>query len=234
MNLIQDLRDRLLRKKPTAGGQARGTQAQKLAERMTESPAPTPSPPPKPEPPARGPERARADLDQLLGEIDNRLGAQRAETERLIKPIEGLPEAVEAITEVKTQCGRMLKLISSQVQGTRDQEQALDATFGSLRDASSHHAEVLAGIRERVEANTQAIQGAAESYDHVTESINEVLKACCKLQETLNAMAHAGEDKTGQVARMLARSERAFKLVAIGAGAAGAVALLLGIIALVT
>ena len=140
-----------------------------------------------------------------------------------------VPLAVEAITEVKTQCGQMLEMIASQVEGARGHEEAI-ATH--LQDASSQHGEVLSAIRTQLENNTQAIRRAVESYESVTESVNEVLKACCKLQESFGSLAAAREDKSGAVAQALARNEKAFKLLAIGAGAAAGVALIVAVIGL--
>ncbi|MHC4427873.1 MAG: hypothetical protein ACYS0D_04625, partial [Planctomycetota bacterium] len=115
--------------------------------------------------------------------------------------------------------------------GSRGQEEAL---VSQLQDASTQHGEVLAAIRSQLETNTQAIRRSAESYESVTESVNEVLKACCKLQELLGSMAAAGEDKSGEVAQVLARTEKTFKLLAIAAGAAAGVALIVAVIGLFT
>ena len=58
-------------------------------------------------------------------------------------------------------------------------------------------------------------------------------RAVCKLQESLSDVARAGERSTTEVAKALARHERMMKMVAIGAGAAAVVAIVIAVIGLV-
>ncbi len=147
------------------------------------------------------------DWDRLLDEINERLMAQQAQTRRLIEPITGLSGAAAALVEIKTQSARMLDLLADQVAQARAREQsekAVDEAVGRLGDASARQGETLQQVRQQVDANTQAIRRAAESYESVTENLQEVLRGIVRAHEDLSVLARTLEVRDSKLARSVA------------------------------
>lgn len=237
MTLLVGIRNLMTRMK----GESAELSAREVAKEppVVETPEPAASlevdiaEPPVPAPEPAAVEKGIDDLARLLGEIDDRLGAQTVRTERLMQPIEGLPHVVEALEEIKTRFGKMQELLSEQVENSRVGSRAVETSLGGLGDATSHHTESLGLIQQRLDSNSQAIRHTAESYDALTQSMREVLETSCKLQEAISALGEANEEREDELATLINTTQRRVNLLAISCGAVSIVAIGLAVLALV-
>ncbi|MHC4414488.1 MAG: hypothetical protein ACYS0G_04310 [Planctomycetota bacterium] len=177
-------------------------------------------------------EPAANDLARILVEIDDRLGAQTAQTRRLMQPMEGLPQALDALEEIKQQSTRMLELLSERLDRAETRADAVDAAIDRIGDASSHHTEVLSAIQQQLDSNSQAIRHTSESYDAVTQNLREVLESSCKLQEVLSDLNQSTEDRETELTEHLARTRRSMLMFAFGCSAVSIIALIVAVLAL--
>ncbi len=171
-------------------------------------------------------------LTRLLGEIDDRLGAQTAQTQRLLEPMEGLSHATETLTEINASCTQVIELHNELVEQAKGRQQTLDMAVGRLSDATGRHGDELQEVRRLIEDNSQAIRQTAETYNSVTQDLREVLKSCCRSVELISDLEAANETRQRTLATKLAQLDRRMVLVAIGSTAAAVVALALALIAI--
>ena len=173
-------------------------------------------------------------LTKLLGEIDERLGTQTAQTRRLLEPIEGLSHATETLTEINASCTQVIELHNELIEQAKGRERTLDVAVGRLSDATGRHGDELQEVRRLLEDNSQAIRQTAETYNSVTQDLREVLKSCCRSVELISDLEAANETRQRTLATKLAQLDRRMILVAIGSAAAAVVALLVAVIALLS
>ncbi len=173
-------------------------------------------------------------LTRLLGEIDDRLGAQTAQTQRLLEPIEGLSHATETLTEINASCTQVIELHNELIEQAKGRERTLDVAVGRLSDATGRHGNELQEVRRLLEDNSQAIRQTAETYNSVIQDLREVLKSCCRSVELISDLEAANETRQRTLATKLARLDRRMVLVASGSAAAAVVALVLAVVALLT
>ncbi len=172
-------------------------------------------------------------LTRLLGEIDERLGTQTAQTRRLLEPIEGLSHATETLTEINASCTQVIELHSELVEQAKGRERTLDMAVGRLSDATGRHGDELQEVRRLLEDNSQAIRQTAETYNSVTQDLRDVLKSCCRSVELISDLEAANETRQRTLATKLAQLDRRMILVAIGSAAAAVVALAVALFALI-
>lgn len=173
-------------------------------------------------------------LTRLLGEIDDRLGTQTAQTQRLLEPIEGLSHATEKLIEINASCTQVIELHNELVEQAKGREQTLDLAVGRLSDATGRHGDELQEVRRLLQDNSQAIRQTAETFDSVTQDLREVLKSCCRSAELISDLEAANETRQRTLATTLAQLDRRMVLVAIGSAAAAVVALVVAVVALLT
>ena len=173
-------------------------------------------------------------LTRLLGEIDDRLGTQTAQTQRLLEPIEGLSHATETLTEINASCTQVIELHNELVEQAQGRQRTLDVAVGRLSDATGRHGDELQGVRRLLEDNSHAIRQTAETYTSVTQDLREVLKSCCRSVELISDLEAANETRQRTLATTLAQLDRRMVLVAIGSASAAVVALVVAVVALLT
>ena len=171
-------------------------------------------------------------LTRLLVEIDDRLGAQTAQTRRLLEPIEGLSHATETLTEINASCTQVIELHNELIEQAKGRERTLDVAVGRLSDATGRHGDELQEVRRLLEDNSQAIRQTAETYNSVTQDLREVLKSCCRAVELISDLEAANETRQRTLATMLSRLDRRMVLVGFGSAAAAVVALVVAVVAL--
>ncbi len=173
-------------------------------------------------------------LTKLLGEIDDRMGTQTAQTQRLLEPIEGLSHATETLTEINASCTQVIELHNELVEQAKGRERTLDMAVGRLSEAAGRHGNELQEVRRLLEDNSQAIRQTAETYNSATQDLREVLKSCCRSVELISDLEAANQARQRTLATTLAQLDRRMVLVAIGSAAAAVVALVVAVVALLT
>ncbi|MCZ6850249.1 MAG: hypothetical protein O7F17_01250 [Planctomycetota bacterium] len=237
MTLLSGIRNLVTRKKTPVEVDLQGTQAERLPERVqaAEHSFANRSASAEPNGPGRGStaaKRGESDVASLLGKIDDRLGAQTDQTQRLLQPMEKLPQAMDAMAEVSGKCTQMLELSRDQVDQARAREEAINAALCRLSDTSAHDTKGLQQVQQQLDLNTQTIRKAAESIGAVSRDLHDVAKSTRRTLEVLSAADRSGEDRDARLVGLLGRAQKRMILVVGLCGATSILAIIMAAMAL--
>ncbi len=186
---------------------------------------------PRPELPARPATDDR--LMKLLAKIDERLGAQVAETQRLGTQVAGQPRTADDAAAASARFDELRALINGHLESAKKRDEAI-ASLGRTGEAFARQDKALELIAAKLDSNAKALRGAVETVATLSRGLDEAVKACSRTQEVVAQTDRAGADREMRLTETLARWQRKTSLLIFACGAVSLVAIVIAVAALLS
>lgn len=150
-------------------------------------------------------------IDDVLGmakTINRHLEKQVERGDTLLRYMERLPAALDALPEINRQNARLLEIITEHLKHAGRREEALNHTLNGLTDASSRHTDVLGLIQQQLDANNQTSGTLLENLASFRDALGELASSNAQTTSVLRDMTKGNDAREREMAQMLGRTQR--------------------------
>ncbi len=158
-------------------------------------------------------------LVEKLDGINDSLGRQTHQNERLIQKLDQLPVMLSAVPDAVHQQRQAIFQMLEQLRRKVEQDEALAILLAKLPQIADKQNESLEAIGDHLAAGVEADHKLAGTFDRVAESVGKLDAETVAQTEWLRRMSQTFSDNENRISQILAEQHRRFlRVLAISLG----------------
>jgi hypothetical protein len=182
--------------------------------------------------PAAAAKRTHDEVVALSRRIAEHIEHQAVGLARLTDAADPLRDVPQALAEISRQEARSIELINEYLSQTRAREDATNSAIDRLNEVAARQNDVLAGVRQQLEAGQQASDRIVDTLETLRTSLEGLVQSQGHSVEALERLAKSSADREAIIASRLERTNRWIAIGLAVAGVAGLAAIVLSGMAL--
>lgn len=178
---------------------------------------------------------ANRSYEQVLGLIDrigSHLELQAERSERVIKLLERIPEALEALPAIRANSEALLQAMASHLKVQEQRDERLQVVLGDISANSSRQTDVLGMIEQRMDASQKSEAELASTLTDFRQTLMDMGETNSKSIQVLSELTKLNQRRQDDILGLMKRQNKMMFVLLVGSMLMSASGLVIAIVAI--
>ena len=153
-------------------------------------------------------QRGYEEMVSLMSSVRNHLETQAERSERLLRVLDGLPEALKSLPEATRNQTRTLEAIQTNLNQQVQHNTKLAEALNGLSQSTKHHEHAMSAIGQQLDAGHQRSEQILGSFNSLTGTLDRMTDANEASTILLRRMAEQESQAAEQVRQLFVRNQK--------------------------